>query len=234
MPQSFFTGHLGRRLTVGGRNRLLRRQPRATAAWVNRRPNNDLYRMQINWMLFTDHPTCAGCMAGFQRAFTPRMVGRSRRHPQDITDSLLDRVAAKGELDDDRPGLHGAGHGHCTVAWRARSRRRHLHAWSDALGRSLDLTEEEEVYNEASRAAAAFTAFLADLADRRRVEPTDDLLSALVAAEEEGDHLTTDELYATCALLLVAGHETTVNLIGNGMLACCATGATRPLRADRP
>ena len=77
------------------------------------------------------------------------------------------------------------------------------------------------------RAAAAFTDFLAELADRRRHTPTDDLLSALVAIEAEGHaggmaasaRLTIDELYATCALLLVAGHETTVNLIGNGTLA---------------
>ncbi len=97
-----------------------------------------------------------------------------------------------------------------------------FHAWSNALARTLDLVEDEEVYNEASRAAAAFTSFLAELADRRRVEPGDDLISALVVAQQDsarGDRLTVDELYATCALLLVAGHETTVNLIGNGVLA---------------
>ena len=112
-----------------------------------------------------------------------------------------------------------------------------FHAWSEALAKTLDLVEGEEVYNEASRAAAAFTSFLAELADRRRVEPGDDLISALVAAQEDsagGDRLSVDELYATCALLLVAGHETTVNLIGNGMLALLRNARQLELAAQRP
>ncbi|MEZ4719107.1 MAG: cytochrome P450, partial [Caldilineaceae bacterium] len=194
----------------------------------------DLYRMQINWMLFRDPPDHTRLRGLAQRAFTPRMVEQMRAAIQDITDSLLDRVAAKGELDVMADLAYPLP---VTVIARLlgvpEADVDTFHAWSDALGRSLDLTEEEEVYNEASRAAAAFTAFLADLADRRRVEPTDDLLSALVAAEEEGDHLTTDELYATCALLLVAGHETTVNLIGNGTLALLRNPAQLALlRAD--
>jgi cytochrome P450 len=94
-----------------------------------------------------------------------------------------------------------------------------FHRWSDALGRSLDLTEDSAVYDRASVAAAEFTEYLRTLADRRRTEPGSDLLSALVAVEEAGDHLSEVELYATCALLLIAGHETTINLIGNGALA---------------
>ena len=57
------------------------------------------------------------------------------------------------------------------------------------------------------------------MAEERRQHPQDDLLSGLVAAEEEGDRLTADELVTNCILLLIAGHETTVNLIGNGTLA---------------
>src|SRR5207237_8742215 len=57
------------------------------------------------------------------------------------------------------------------------------------------------------------------LVSERRAHPTEDLLSALITAEEEGRRLTGDELRSTCILLLVAGHETTVNLISNGMLA---------------
>ena len=65
----------------------------------------------------------------------------------------------------------------------------------------------------------ALTDYLRTLAAYRRRQPQEDLLSALIAAEEGGGRLSEDELYATVALLLVAGHETTVNLIGNGMLA---------------
>ena len=194
----------------------------------------DLYRMQINWMLFRDPPDHTRLRGLAQRAFTPRMVEQMRAAIQDITDGLLDRVAAKGALDVVADLAYPLP---VTVIARMlgvpEADVDTFHAWSDALGRSLDLTEDEEVYNEASRAAAAFTEFLADLADRRRVEPTDDLLSALVAAEEGGEHQTTDEIYATCALLLVAGHETTVNLIGNGTLALLRNPAQLDrLRAD--
>ncbi|MDQ5854280.1 MAG: cytochrome P450, partial [Chloroflexota bacterium] len=76
-----------------------------------------------------------------------------------------------------------------------------------------------EVYNRASRAAVALTAYLRTFIEQRRRQPQGDLLSALIMAEEGGGRLSEDELYATVALLLVAGHETTVNLIGNGVLA---------------
>ena len=61
--------------------------------------------------------------------------------------------------------------------------------------------------------------YLHGLIDARRGDPRDDLISGLIAAEESGDHLTEDEIVATCNLLLIAGHETTVNLIANGVLA---------------
>jgi cytochrome P450 len=109
-----------------------------------------------------------------------------------------------------------------------------FHEWSDALARSLDLTEDPAVYDRATVAAATFTEYLHELADRRRAEPRDDLLSALVAVEEAGEHLTESELYATCALLLVAGHETTINLIGNGTLALLQNPAQLQLLRQEP
>jgi cytochrome P450 len=64
-----------------------------------------------------------------------------------------------------------------------------------------------------------FTGYLADLFARRRTKPRDDLVSALIETEEHGESLSEPELYATVRLLIVAGHETTVNLIANGALA---------------
>ncbi len=94
-------------------------------------------------------------------------------------------------------------------------------SWSKALGRGLDpdflLTPEEiETRNQAR---TEFDAYFSDLAERRRAEPTDDLVSALVAVEEEGDRLTRSELVAACRLVLSAGNVSTAHLIGNGTLA---------------
>jgi len=74
-------------------------------------------------------------------------------------------------------------------------------------------------YRRAAEAYAKLTAYFGKVVAARKIQPQDDLLSALAHAEEEGDRLSEGELYSNAALLLTAGHETTTNLIGNGMLA---------------
>jgi cytochrome P450 len=88
------------------------------------------------------------------------------------------------------------------------------------LARSLDDTLAPATRRGGLRRRAVddFRAYFGDLAEQRRAQPQDDLLSALVAAEEDGDRLDHDELMSTAMLLLIAGHETTVNLIANGAL----------------
>lgn len=91
--------------------------------------------------------------------------------------------------------------------------------WSNAMvgmyqaGRSLQMEQE------AATAAADFAGFLRDYVAKRRARPGDDLITHLIAAESEGDRLSTDELITTCILLLNAGHEATVHSIGNGVKA---------------
>lgn len=80
-------------------------------------------------------------------------------------------------------------------------------------------TIDPEVLAVADPAAAAIRAYLADLVAERRTAPRDDLISALIAAEQEGDRLTEDELLTMAALLFAAGFETTTNLLGNGLVA---------------
>lgn len=92
--------------------------------------------------------------------------------------------------------------------------------WSDALARSLDgrgLPPEELERIGAER--DAMLAYMAALVGERRASPGEDYLSLLIAAEQDGERLSVHEIFATLALLLVAGHETTVNLIANAMLA---------------
>jgi cytochrome P450 len=94
--------------------------------------------------------------------------------------------------------------------------------WSANLAHSVQPsfgTPDPVEVAEADRAAAEFREYFTDLIARRRASPADDLLTELIRAEHEGERLSIDELIATCVLLLVAGHETTVGLISNGMLA---------------
>ncbi|MDA8016731.1 MAG: cytochrome P450 [Thermoanaerobaculia bacterium] len=91
--------------------------------------------------------------------------------------------------------------------------------WSHAMVAVYELGPTDEQIVEARRSADEFVRFLRGYVERRRRDPRDDLLSQLIAAEEDGDRLTEDELISTCILLLNAGHEATVNVIGNGALA---------------
>jgi cytochrome P450 len=94
--------------------------------------------------------------------------------------------------------------------------------WSRDIARALDaiaLPVGPDVIERGRRAVEAMADYFRGLIEERRRRPGADLLSGLVEAEEAGDRLTERELLATCVLLYVAGHETTVNLIGNGLLA---------------
>ncbi|RFU21411.1 cytochrome P450 [Geodermatophilus marinus] len=95
-----------------------------------------------------------------------------------------------------------------------------LRPWSNAIVKMYEYGRTTAVEDAAERAAAEFVAYLRELAAERRAAPGDDLVSSLVAVRDaEGDRLTEDELVTTCILLLNAGHEATVNVSGNGLLA---------------
>jgi cytochrome P450 len=95
-----------------------------------------------------------------------------------------------------------------------------LRPWSNAIVKMYEYGRTTEIEDAAERAADEFVAYLRALADERRRAPGEDLLSHLVSVRDaEGDRLTEDELVTTCILLLNAGHEATVNVSGNGLLA---------------
>lgn len=97
-------------------------------------------------------------------------------------------------------------------------------AWSHAMVAMYQARRDRAVEDAADTAARDFAAYLRALVEERRGRPADDLITALIAAEAEGDRLSTDELIATCVLLLNAGHEATVHAIGNGVAAIIASG----------
>ena len=103
--------------------------------------------------------------------------------------------------------------------------------WGRALGAALDGVRSVRHAHALSRATADLRALFADLVERRRADPGDDVISQLVAALDE-DTLTLDELVSLAQLLLVAGFETTTNLVGNAVRALQATGTWEDLAAD--
>jgi cytochrome P450 len=94
-----------------------------------------------------------------------------------------------------------------------------LLVWSNAMVGMYQAGRTRQMEDRATAATEAFAAFLRDYVDARRADLRDDLITHLIAAEQDGDRLTTDELIATCILLLNAGHEATVHTIGNGVKA---------------
>src|SRR4029453_2804429 len=114
--------------------------------------------------------------------------------------------------------------------------RERFKTWGLDIARGLDaiwLPADSDVAKRSLASRHELAHYFRDLIARRRAHPKSDMLSGLIAAEEAGDKLNEEELLATCILLLVAGHETTVNLIGNGTLALLRhPGELRRLREN--
>ena len=196
---------------------------------------SDLNMMMSNWMLLRDPPDHTRLRGLVHKAFTPRIVAQMQERIQEIADDLLDQVQEQGQMD------LVADYAYplpvtviCALLGVPAADYPRFHVWSDTIARALDLTDVTEIYDQASVAAGELTAYLDELLAERRKRPQADLFSALVAVEEQGQHLSREELFATCALLLIAGHETTVNLIGNGTLAMLRHRSQWELLVDNP
>lgn len=101
-----------------------------------------------------------------------------------------------------------------------------LLAWSNAMVSMYQARRTPQIEAAAARAAGEFADFMRGYVDERRSRPADDLITHLIAAEAEGEKLSTDELITTCILLLNAGHEATVHTIGNGVKTLIEAGMT--------
>jgi cytochrome P450 len=173
-------------------------------------------------MLFQDPPDHTRLRTLVNKGFTPRVIEGMRGRIQQVVDSLLDQVKAAGHMDVvadlayPLPVIVI-----CEMVGVPAEDRDKFREWSYAIARSLDAiaVPNEELARRANEAQDALTGYFGRLVEERRRAPRPDLLSALIAAEEAGDRLSTEELFATGILLFIAGHETTVNLIGNGTLA---------------
>jgi hypothetical protein len=186
------------------------------------------------WMDPPDHTRLRSLVS---RAFTPKIVANLRPRIEQLVTELMDAALTAGEFDlvqqiayplpltivCELVGVPAADHAA-------------VQKWSQWLARGFDpeVLLPPEAAAQRSEAARDFMAYFRELIDERKRRPADDLLSALAAVEDNGDTLTETELLATCVTTLVAGHETTVNLVANGVLALARNPDQIELLRQRP
>ena len=174
-------------------------------------------------MLDRDPPDHTRLRSLVSKAFTPRVVDGLRPRIQEIVDELLDRAEDRHAMDLIEDFAYPIPVVViCEMLGVPVEDHERFRGWSLDLARGLDaamLGPQSDVAQRAMTSRRALSEYFRELIAVRRDAPRADLLSALIAAEEAGDKLSEHELLATCILLLVAGHETTVNLLGNGTLA---------------
>jgi pimeloyl-[acyl-carrier protein] synthase len=174
-------------------------------------------------MLFRDPPDHTRLRALVSKAFTPRVIEQMRDHIQEIVDRLLDTALPRGEMDVIADLAYPLPvRVICEMLGVPLSDHESIRHWSADIARSLDaigLPSDTSIVERGRTARRAIGDYFRRLVPKRRASPANDLLTGLIAAEEQGDKLSEGEVIAMCVLLFIAGHETTVNLIGNGLLA---------------
>jgi pimeloyl-[acyl-carrier protein] synthase len=181
-----------------------------------------MFRMRADAMLNTDAPKHTRLRSLVSKAFTPKAVEAMRPAIRGIVDGLLDAVEPRGRMDlmqdlaCDLPVAVIAAMLGVPPEDRSRFKR-----WSDDIAVTANVQPElsTEALDRAALAYGELTDYFKGIVGGPRGSRAEGLLWALAEAEEQGDKLSGSELYANAILLLNAGHETTTNLIGNGMLA---------------
>ena len=179
-----------------------------------------LYSAEGASMLFRDPPAHTRLRALVSKAFTPRMLESWRGRIHQIVSQSVERAKERGEIDviaDLAFPLPATVI--CEMLGLPTEDQDQCRRWTNALTKSLDPVMSAAEADELGFAAVEFRDYLAGRISERRDRPGEDLMTALIAAREQGDRLSQDELISTISLLFVAGHETTTNLIGNGLLA---------------
>jgi cytochrome P450 len=179
-----------------------------------------------------DHRRLRGLVA---RAFTPKRVEAIRPRARQLADELARTARERGQIEaiadfavpipltiiSEMLGI-------------PEPDRAQLIDWSHAIVGMYELSTQDDMGPAAEQATIEFVAYVRSVVEQRRSNPGDDLMTALIQVEEEGERLTEDELIATCILLLNAGHEATVHAIGNGLQALAAHPDQMDLLREHP
>ena len=194
------------------------------------------FEVLTRWIVFTDPPRHTRLRKLVDYAFRPRAVERMRGWIASLVDELVEELGDEREFDfmerfaNPLPvrvigDLFGVPH----------ENRSDLTRWSeDILTLVFGAMHSADRHERAERSLREFSGFLRGVIAERRTHPGEDLVSDLVAAEERGDVLEEEEIVATCVLLLFAGHETTRNLLANGLKAILEHDAARTALASDP
>jgi cytochrome P450 len=191
---------------------------RAIAAGEQARP------FGVPGFLFLDPPDHTRLRRLVSKAFSPKVVRSLEPDIAALVDGLLDKVEDEGRFEAIADLAHPLPVAViCRLLGVPIEDEPEFSAASTVLAQGLDpfiaFTGQTQGMQERLEAGLWLRGYLRDLLQLRRSHPADDLMSGLIAVEESGDQLTEEEIVATCNLLLVAGHETTVNLIANAILA---------------
>ena len=178
-----------------------------------------LVQATSKWLIFLEPPDHTRLRSLVVKAFSPKVVESLRPHQQ-IVNQLIDRVRNQGRMDIILDlAVQLPTNVIATMLGLLVEDAIQLNKWSDELSYILDSLKSLQDYEQMNHVAGKFSDYLRSLIQERQKKPKEDLLSALIAAREQGDNLSEEEILSVCMLLFVAGEETTVNLIGNGMLA---------------
>ncbi len=191
------------------------------------------YAFEAHSLLEREPPAHTRLRRLVNRAFVSRQVEQLRPRIEALAHQLIDDFADKGEVDllaefaTPIPVIIIAELLGVPVEMSDQ-----LLDWSHKMVAMYQHNRDRAIEDAAVKATEEFAAFIETYVEKRRLEPRDDLISTLIAAEEDGEHLSMDELVTTCMLLLNAGHEATVHALGNGVKSLLeyteSTGVSAP------
>ncbi|MGG3507088.1 cytochrome P450 [Paenibacillus lautus] len=182
-------------------------------------------------MLFSDPPDHKRLRGLVQKGFTPQRIADMRDHIQEIADNLLDAVSTKETINlIDEYAFKLPIIVISEILGVPTEDQDKFRIWSNSIIGASNQEMNEQVVQHMNE----FIAYLKDWFAKVREQPGDDMISQLVIAENQGDRLSEQELYGVVTLMIIAGHETTVNLIGNGVLALLEHPEQRKLLQEQP
>ncbi len=178
-------------------------------------------RQLVHSLTYSDPPDHTRLRKLINKAFAPKVMQRIRPHIGEIVDQLLAALGSRREMDILADLAYPLTQiVICELLGVEPDMRDRFKGWADDFVAVLGTTQDApEVLRRADRSSVELYDYFRKIVAKRRLNPEADLISGLALAQEAGDSLTEDELFATCAVLLTGGYETTANLIGNGTLA---------------